>query len=316
MKMHLLGLALTLCFAACFAAAEDQISVHALRLYNPNMPANPPATCYNGAPCMLNYNGGPVFETAPTVYIVWYGSWKSKDKSIIDYYFAHLGGSTQEKINHTYSDSSGKFIQNKVIHSSKDDYHDNYSLGKSLGDSQIQEVVANAIKNGHLPSDVNGIYFVLAYKDVSSGNCNQYCGYHGASNSIVSGETIVYSFVGDPDQCPSSCSAPAVEHDSGKGGSPNQDPGADGAISIMWHEFSESSTDEHLNAWWQSAGQGWENGDLCAWNFGTTKKDSNGNIYTNTVGTKNFITQTMFELTSKSRSGNVPGECENVYTKP
>jgi hypothetical protein len=264
---------------------------------------------------MLNYNGGPVAENAYTVYIVWYGSWKTKDKNIIDYYFQHLGGTTTQKINTTYSDSSNKFVPIKVNHTASNDYHDNYSLGKSLSDTQIQLVVANAIKNGNLPNDKNGIYFVLAYKDVASGNCNQYCGYHGASNSIVQGETLVYSFVGDPGQCPNNCSAPVVEHDSGKGGSPNQDPDADGAVSIMWHEFSEASSDPHLNAWWQSAGQGWESGDLCAWNFGTPKKDSNGNLYTNTVGKKHFLQQLMFQLTSKSRSGNVPGECVAVYTK-
>ena len=311
MKKLSLSLVALLCLACC-AAAQSASPDHATRLYNPNMPPAPPATCYGGAPCMLNYNGGPVAENAYTVYIVWYGSWATKDKNIIDYYFAHLGGTTTQKINTTYSDSSNNFIPIAVNHTAANDYHDNYSLGKSLSDSQIQLVVANAIKNNNLPNDPNGIYFVLAYKDVSSGNCRQYCGYHGASNSIVQGETLVYSCVGDPGQCPSSCSAPVVEGDHGTGGSPDQDPDADGAVSIMWHEFSEASSDPHLNAWWQSAGQGWESGDLCAWNFGTLKTDKNGNYYTNTIGKKHFLQQLMFQLTSTSRTGNVPGKCVAV----
>src|SRR5271169_3029178 len=111
MKKHWLGLVIAVCFACC-AIAQDAPSSHALRPFDKN---HPPSACTG--PCFINYNGGPVIETAPTVYIVWYGNWTTKDKTIIDYYFAHLGGTTQEKINTTYSDSSNKFIPNAVNHS-------------------------------------------------------------------------------------------------------------------------------------------------------------------------------------------------------
>ena len=53
-------------------------------------------------------------------------------------------------------------------HSVQNDYHDNYSLGKSLsGDAQIQQIVADAISGGHLPGNSNGVYFVLTYTDVT-----------------------------------------------------------------------------------------------------------------------------------------------------
>lgn len=311
-----LGIALVVCLAGA-AFAQLNPGTQALRVYDPNLPPASPTTCYGGAPCELNYNGGPVFEDAPTVYIIWYGNWTKKDKSIIDYYFSNLGGTTQEQINTTYSDSTGKYITGTLNHSTKDDYHDNYSLGKSLsGDGQIQEIVAKAIKNKHLPKDTNGIYFVLTYKDVKdAGFCSEFCGYHSPSSSIVKGKVIKYSMVGDPDQCPSGCETSYVLGDHGKGGSPNMDPGADGATAIMWHEFSESSSDPELNAWW-STQSGYESGDLCAWTFGDVKTDSNGNYYTNTIGTKNYAMQEMFELTSTSRNGNIPGECENVYVTP
>ena len=311
MKKTWLGLVIAVCFV-CSAFAQDN-TVHALRPYDKTPHS---LTNCNGTPCDINYNGGPVFEKAPTVYIIWYGNWSAKDKSIIDYYFEHLGGTTQEKINTTYSDKTGKHILNAVSHSTKDDYHDNYSLGKSLsGDSQIQTIVANAIKGKHLPSDTNGIYFVLTYKDVTdAGFCSQFCGYHGPSTSIVSGKVMHYSMVGDPDQCPTGCETSVVLGDHGKGGSPNEDPGADGATAIMWHEFSESSSDPevNLNTAWAGNFCG-ESGDCCAWLFGTVKTDKNGNYYTNTVGTKNYVMQEMLQLTSKSRTGNVPGECKNVY---
>jgi len=309
MKKLWLGIVLTMCLAS-FAFAQSTNEAHGLRPFDKNQ--KPPANC-NGSPCDINYNGGPVFETAPTVYIIWYGNWTTKDKSIIDYYFEHLGGSTQEKINTTYSDSTNKFIPNKVNHTAKNDYHDNYSLGKSLsGDGQIQQIVANALKAKHLPTNTNGIYFVLTYKDVTyPGFCSQFCGYHGPSTSIVKGKVMHYSMVGDPDQCPSGCE---TSHILGDPSSPNGDPGADGTTAIMWHEFSESSSDPevNLNTAWAGNFCG-ESGDCCAWLFGTVKKDSHGHFYTNVIGTKEFAMQEMLELTSKSRTGNVPAECENTF---
>jgi phosphate-induced protein 1 len=303
---------LVLLAAVCIAAtAFAQNTTHALRPFDKDHPPSPATNC-NGNPCDINYNGGPVFETAPTVYIIWYGGWKTKDKNIIDYYFAHLGGSTQNKINTTYTDSAKKKVLNKVVHSAANDYHDNYSLGKSINDTGIQQIVANAIKNKNLPDDVNGIYFVLTYTDVAdAGFCSSFCGYHGPSTSIVSGEVIKYSMVGNPARCPSSCETSAVLGDSG---SPNNDPGADGTTAIMWHEFSETVSDPQVNLRTAWAGNFCgESGDCCAWLFGDVKTDPNGHKYTNTIGTKNYVMQEMLELTSKSRTGNIPGACKNTF---
>ena len=84
MKKQWLGIVLTMCLASvAFAQTND---ANALRPFDKNKPVAP---C-NGS-CLINYNGGPVFETAPTVYIIWYGNWSAKDKSIIDYYFPAPG---------------------------------------------------------------------------------------------------------------------------------------------------------------------------------------------------------------------------------
>jgi hypothetical protein len=309
MKKQWLGIVLTICLASC-AFAQLNSQVHALRPYGKQ--PQPTVNC-NGSPCDINYNGGPVFETAPTVYIVFYGSWTAKDRNVIDYYFAHLAGSTQNKINTTYSDSKNKFIPNAVKHSTTNDYIDKYSLGKTINDGGIQKVIANAIKAKHLPADVNGIYFVLTYKDVidNDGFCSQFCGYHGPSTSIVSGKVIKYSMVGDPDQCKGGCETSFILGDSS---SPNNDPGADGTTAIMWHEFSETVSDPEagLSYGWVGNFCG-ESGDCCAWLFGTVKTDSHGHKYTNKIGTKEYAMQEMLELKSKSRSGNVPGACKNVF---
>lgn len=304
-----IGIALSV-FLSGVMCAQVSPSTQALRVFDKS---------YRPAPGGdTSYHGGPVFEQPPDVYIIWYGNWTSKDKGIIDYFFEHLGGTTAEKINTTYSDNNNKFVPIQVNHTTKMDYNDHYSLGKSCNDTCIQTVVANAISNKHLPNDINGIYFVLTYKDVvdPDGFCDSFCGYHGPSQSIVSNEIIKYSMVGDPGQCPSACSSPVVLGDHGKGGSPNMDPDADGTAANLWHEFSESLSDPEVNlntAWDGACG---ESGDCCAWQFGKVNTDKNGNLYTNTIGSKNYLMQMMLELTSKRRKGDVPAECENVWVKP
>ena len=81
------------------------------------------------------------------------------------------------------------------------------SYKASLTDSDVQAVVANALTSNALQTDPKGVYFVLTSADVneSSGFCTQYCGWHTHAN--INGADIKYAFVGNPDRCPSSCSA-------------------------------------------------------------------------------------------------------------
>jgi hypothetical protein len=227
-----------------------------------------------------------------------------------------------QKINTTYSDSKNKFIQNALKHNSTtDDYHDNYSLGKNLsgGDADIHTIIRNAIKAGHLPKNTNGIYFVLTARNVQfPGMCETLCGYHSPALDVVSGDVIRYAMVGNPAICTPThgqCEASTVIGDGNK--SPNNNPDADGTINVMWHEFSESSSDPEVNLRTAWAGNFCgESGDCCAWLFGNTKVGSNGAHYNETIGKKNFLTQMMLELKTSDRNGNVPAECENVWAKP
>ena len=318
MNKQWLGILLIVCLAS-FALAQDSSQIHALRPFFKGQ--QPPSNPCNGNPCDINYNGGPVIEKAPTIYIVYYGKWTKKDKSIIDTFLTNLGGTTMEKINTTYSDSSNKFTPNAIKHTTANDYQDNYSLGKNLttGDAAIHTIVRNAIKGGHLPTDTNGIYFVLTAQDVQfPGMCVSLCGYHSPATDIVSGDVIRYSMVGNPAICKPSqgqCEASKVIGDGTK--SPNNDAGADGAVNIIWHELSESSSDPEVNLRTAWAGNFCgESGDCCAWLFGNTKIDSNGSHYNEQFKGRKYLTQTMLELTSKTRTGNVPGECVNTYQKP
>ena len=129
----------------------------------------------------INYHGGPVM-TSPSgnkLYYIWYGNWSGNSATtILPDFASHLGGSPYWNINTTYTDASGAAIVNALTYGGSTTVA--YPYGTSLSDAQIQAVVSNAITGGALPSDANGIYFVLTSADVtaSSGFCTQYCGWH------------------------------------------------------------------------------------------------------------------------------------------
>jgi Phosphate-induced protein 1 conserved region len=228
----------------------------------------------------INYHGGPLLIGGPNVYYIWYGNWSGNTATgILTNLAGSIGGSGYFNINTTYYDGSNAHVKNVVTYSGSKT--DSYSQGAALSDAQVQTVVSSAISSGALPKDPNAVYFVLTSSDVNetSGFCTQYCGWH--AHASIGGTDIKYSFVGNPDRCPSACEAQTT--------SPNGNPGADGMASIIAHELEEATTDPDLNAWYDT--RGYENADKCAWTFGTESTASNGSKYNLTLGTTKFLIQ-------------------------
>jgi hypothetical protein len=232
----------------------------------------------------ITYHGGPllgVVGQAPTyVYYIWYGNWSGNTATTILTDLAHnIGGSSYFNINTTYYNGSNAHVVNSVTYGGSTT--DAYSHGTSLSDAAIQAVVSSAITSGRLPQNTSALYFVLTSADVtaSSGFCTQYCGWH--THGTISGSDIKYSFVGNPDRCPSACAAQNV--------GPNGNAGADGMASIIAHELEETVTDPDLNAWYDNRGA--ENADKCAWTFGTTTTLPSGAKYNMTLGSRNYLIQ-------------------------
>ncbi len=228
----------------------------------------------------ISYHGGPVMTSAKDVYYIWYGNWGTNTApSILTDFGNSLGGSPYFNINTTYYNGSNVHVANAV--SLLGQATTSAYLGTSLSDAQIQQVVADQIAGGAVPSDTNAVYFVLTSADVtaSSGFCTSYCGWH--THATIGGADIKYSFVGNPDRCPSACEAQTT--------SPNGNAGADGMASIVAHELEEATTDPDLNAWYDRRGA--ENGDKCAWTFGTESTASNGSKYNVTLGARQFLIQ-------------------------
>jgi Phosphate-induced protein 1 conserved region len=228
----------------------------------------------------ISYHGGPLILGTTNVYYIWYGNWSGNSATTILTDLAqNMGGSPYFNINTTYYDGSNTHVSNSVHYAGSTT--DSYSQGTSLSDAQIQAVVSSAISSGRLPKDTNAVYFVLTSSDVtaSSGFCTQYCGWH--THGTISGSDIKYSFVGNPDRCPSACEQQTT--------GPNGNAGADGMASIIAHELEEAVTDPDLNAWYDTRGQ--ENADKCAWTFGATYTVSNGSQANMKLGTRDYLIQ-------------------------
>jgi hypothetical protein len=228
----------------------------------------------------ITNHGGPVMTGQKNIYYIWYGTWDTASKNVLTNLAQNVGGSPHFNINTTYTNSAGTKLANTVSYVKA--VADSGSLGTKLTDANIQTIVSKQISAGALPLDANGIYFVLTDKNTTatSGFCSQYCGWH--TNATISGKDIKYSFVGNPEtQCPSGCgvNSPTL----------NGTPGADAMASILMHELEETATDPDGNAWYDSSGA--ENGDKCAWNFGTTSTASNGARYNQTFGTMKYLIQ-------------------------
>ena len=226
------------------------------------------------------YHGGPLILNTTNVYYIWYGNWSGNTATTILQNFAQsIGGSPYFNINTTYYDGTNTHVSNLVHFGGFTT--DNYSQGTSLSDAGVQAVVTSALVSSRLPYDPNGVYFVLTSADVteSSGFCTQYCGWH--TRGSINGVDIKYSFVGNPDRCPSACEAQTT--------GPNGNAGADGMASIIAHELEEAVTDPDLNAWYDRRGA--ENADKCAWTFGTTYTTSNGAKANMKLGGNDYLIQ-------------------------
>jgi hypothetical protein len=158
-----------------------------------------------------------------------------------------------------------------------------------LTDAQIQQEISNVIAaqeaRGWTPGP-SAVFFMLTARgvgscfDSSSSSCafTQYCAYH---SSFASGSTVtLYAYIPYADTVSRVCDA---------GQHPNNDD-ADATINLISHEHNEAITDPLGNAWLDRLGQ--ENGDKCAWNFGTPLGSTDdGGAYNQVIDEHNYYLQ-------------------------
>jgi hypothetical protein len=250
------------------------------RAVSPSAAITPAATPVSGNG--IDYHGGPIIPGTVNLYYIWYGNWSGKSApAILNDWGNNLSNSPIYRINTTYADNAGDSVSGTTHLAGSTSV--GYSHGTALADADVWSIVNDALNAGSLPSDANGVYFVLTSADVNEtgGFCTSYCGWHTAHSR--NGADIKYAFIGDAARCNGSC---------GSGPSPNNDVSGDSMASIMFHELSESVSDPLLNAWYSASGG--ENGDLCAWKFGTTYKAANGANANVHLGNRDYLLQEMW----------------------
>ena len=255
------------------------------------------------------YNGGPVISGTPDLYYIWYGNWANNTaKSIITKFTGALNGTSYLN---TDSGMSGNghvaLIKSTSISLTA---HRKLYLGTSLNgeDGTIQNIVTGTLGKGLLPHDASGIYFVLTAPDIAvSGFNTTFCGWHDSTNWGSANLGTQFGFIGDPTASETGCYVQST--------SPNKNFGADAMVSVIAHELIEATTDPIGTAWWDSNPAsntyGYENADMCAWNFGTTYLTGNGASANIKLGTKNYLLQRQWVNTGAGAGG-----CALSYSGP
>ncbi len=258
----------------------------------------------------ISYNGGSVMVNPHNVYFIWYGNWNSNTATtILPAFITGLNHSLYFNTNISYAQlvvdpagtghiQSEANIANTVTMAGQ--IFDSYSQGTSLSVTQVQNVVTRGLSHG-LPTDANGIYFVLTSADVTATSgtqsfCNNFCGYHTYNPSNF----LKFAFVGNPDRCINSCATFNI------GIGPNGNAGADGMANVIAHELNETVTDPLLNGWFAGSTLG-EVGDLCNFQFGSEFTAPNGAPANVVLGGRDFLIQQNFVNSS------VGGGCQLSY---
>jgi hypothetical protein len=240
------------------------------------------------------YNGGPVLSATPNVYFIWYGNWGSDTaQTLLPSFVSGLSGTSYLGTDKTMGGNGlVNFAGSTSISSTRNSSLYLTRLNNPF--SQIQSIVVSALSMNLLPVDPRGIYDVLTAPGVSVKGFNtQFCGYHDSTNWGGISTATQFGFVGDPTAAQTGC------YVQGPAGSPTTSPngnfGADAMASVIAHELIETVTDPTGTAWWDSQSRsstyGNENADMCAWNFGSVFRTSNGSVANYSAGGRNYLLQ-------------------------
>jgi hypothetical protein len=214
--------------------AKDAKPGQARRTSNPNM----------------TYHNGPIMNNVYTQAIFWGTSWPTYSGDEItgmDSWYNGINGTqyartVDEFTSTTASNGAGTLTYGgHIVDSSA------ASGGQNTSNilAEVCRQITNPVSNGYYP----------VYTDLPRGGA-QYCAWH--SNGTCGSTHVQFAFFwkldGDSGCNPTSTVAGQTE-------------GLQAAANVSGHEMSEMRNDPNGNAWYDSSGS--ENGDKCAWRFGT-----------------------------------------------
>jgi len=186
-------------------------------------------------------------------------------------------------------------------------------------DAQVQQEISKVIKAQGWPVSNNTEFFVYTAPNI--GTCfpatvaeggtqagaplcsfSYFCAYHSAyfDSTINANSQIIYANMPYDAQTagnPVTCDV---------GDYPNGNP-SDPEISTTSHEQNESMTDPFGTGWWDSnsndSASGYENGDMCAYDFGTTTGPANAE-WNQTINGHHYLMQLEWDNSTNSCPGS------------
>jgi hypothetical protein len=200
-------------------------------------------------------------------------------------------------------------------------YADNTGYDACIDDQQVIDETTAVVKSHSLPRNFSHIYVTFLPKHVescflpgSTTDASQgqactinyqptaaYCAYHSFVPTQA-GKNLIYANMPFPIYlsktgftCGTDVNFPGVVE------TPNNNPDADTEISPTSHEVNEAWTDPDTSSGWYDI-VGFENGDECAYIFGTTHGTA-GHLYNQTINSHHYLTQEEFSNHSYFASG-------------
>ncbi len=285
---YLAAIALALAFAGLLLAAP----VSAASPADPPSPSNPAGKILGVVPTHgqasknagsggnLVYHNGPVMHTNKVYAIYWVPSGyyvSGTYESLINRFYTDVAAANGQTTNVYYSDTqyydnaNGKITYSSSLGGSVVDTNAfpasgcnaTYTSGVTvcLTDAQLQAEIQKEITANGWTANSSTEFFMFTAKGVGScagSSCafTQYCAYHSYFSS--GSNVVLYANMPYTGTNLSACGVTT---------SPNNDFDADSTINVASHEHNETITDEQGSAWYDR--RGYENGDKCAWNFGS-----------------------------------------------
>jgi hypothetical protein len=201
-------------------------------------------------PAQLVYNNGPLLTAVQVFTVFWGTAWQQSPASDmvsnINNFFDYILTSPLMDQLAEYSASGQNIGHGSRIGTTTRTTSD---PGSSVADSDIQQLLINAIAGNTLPQPgANTLYFVylptgVAVTQGGSSSCQSFCGYHDNMNG-----QIFYAVMPSPD-CKGCTGSLAVFN---------------ALTSTSSHELCEAITDPVPGQGWYDQNNG-EIGDICAW---------------------------------------------------